>query len=740
VSESYEILSKLAEGGMAEIFLARATAASGPRRHVVLKRVSRERATDQQYVRMFLDEARLAAQLSHFNIAQVFDIGRLGASYFFTMEYVHGVTVQTLILRARERGMQLPVPAVLAIIAGAAAGLGHAHTRVGHDGRRLDIIHRDVSPSNLMVSFDGIVKVVDFGVAKAALAGRPETQAGEIKGKVAYLSPEQCRQMKLDCRSDLFSLGICAWEMLTRTRLFRRDTAFEAMAAIATEQAPPPSRVRPDLPAAVDALVERMLALEPAQRFQTADEVIRAVEVTAQQTLAPMAPATLARLLRDLFGVLPEPWLVLEGDVVTVMASPIPENLSTDDPEAVEPKLTSQFQSISIVTPRPAFDFDPDAPDDDLTHTTNIIILPSVNARETRIVPAMANEPVKRIGLDDTARDPQMRPSIQPPPRPRPATRPPDPPTARPPTRPPRQPSRPPPVDEPLVAGPVLPGMGPVPPTQTMTVAAAVTAIGSARPAAPIQSSPSQGSAAQAVTMLGSGPYVPPRRNRPVTDPSKGTGPRAQLPFVPPTARPVLRTTQSTSTGSLRWWILGGSLLGVVLTTIIVIATRDPDPPINFTIAEDAAVAPPREAVAVPPPLDASPDAAPAIDAAEADAVAEITPDAAEPDDVAELTTEPDKATPPTRFTRKLRTRTDMNLAYRARQFKQIVAACKEVGADDDRAVVCTFSACQIHNPVAQDWFRNISPKWRESTIVECKKHGWTIKDVCAADLLSCRK
>ncbi|HEY1557741.1 MAG TPA: protein kinase [Kofleriaceae bacterium] len=159
----YEILGKLAEGGMAEIFLARGATAAGIERHVVLKRILRERAGDAAFVRMFLDEARLAAQLQHPNVAQVYDVGRLGESYFFTMEYVHGETVRALIKRARATGFSTPIACVLAIGAGAAAGLHHAHERRGANGQPLGIVHRDVSPANLMVTYEGHVKVVDFG-------------------------------------------------------------------------------------------------------------------------------------------------------------------------------------------------------------------------------------------------------------------------------------------------------------------------------------------------------------------------------------------------------------------------------------------------------------------------------------------------------------------------------------------------------------------------------------------------
>ena len=186
-ANSYQILAKLAVGGMAEIFLARSASVGGVERYVVLKRVIRERASDVDFIRMFLDEARLAAQLQHPNVAQVYDIGKLGDSYFFTMEYVHGETVRGLLHRAYGLRKPVSIGNVLTIIAGSAAGLHHAHERVGVDGRPLGIVHRDVSPSNLMVSYEGHVKVVDFGVAKAA-DRMQETKAGTVKGKIAYLS------------------------------------------------------------------------------------------------------------------------------------------------------------------------------------------------------------------------------------------------------------------------------------------------------------------------------------------------------------------------------------------------------------------------------------------------------------------------------------------------------------------------------------------------------------------------
>jgi len=183
-ANQYEILAKLATGGMADIFLARGEGVAGVQRYCVLKRILRERASDAQLVQMFLDEARLAAQLQHPNIASVYDVGKLGDSFFFTMEYVHGETVRSLLQRSTALRRPLPLACALTIVAGTAAGLHHAHERNGNDRPALGIVHRDVSPSNVMISYEGNVKVVDFGVAKAAHRA-VETLSGTVKGKIS---------------------------------------------------------------------------------------------------------------------------------------------------------------------------------------------------------------------------------------------------------------------------------------------------------------------------------------------------------------------------------------------------------------------------------------------------------------------------------------------------------------------------------------------------------------------------
>jgi serine/threonine-protein kinase len=326
-TNSYQILGRLAVGGMAEIFLARGAGGAGVERYCVLKRILRERAGDAQFVQMFLDEAKLAAQLQHPNIASVYDIGMLGDSYFFTMEYVHGETVRSLLHRALELCRPLPLACVLTIIAGTSAGLHHAHERKGNDGRPLGIVHRDISPSNLMVGYEGNVKIVDFGVAKADDRA-VQTQSGTVKGKIGYLSPEQCRGQRVDRRSDLFSLGIVMWEMLTGTRLYRRDSDFENMEAIVHELPPPPSSRRPEVPRTVDDIVLRLLAKSAADRFQTAHEVIEAIEHVSLRAGMILSASAVSRLVRDRFGTRAEPWLELDGEplrrrTVTLGARPI---------------------------------------------------------------------------------------------------------------------------------------------------------------------------------------------------------------------------------------------------------------------------------------------------------------------------------------------------------------------------------------------------------------------------------
>jgi len=305
----YEVVKHLAQGGMAEVFLARATGIEGFERHVVIKRIREEQAHDKMHVQMFLDEARLAASLHHQNIVQVHDIGEEQGEYFFVMEYVHGEDVRKLLTEASSRAERVPLEHAITIVTAAAAGLHHAHEQCGPNRAPLGIVHRDVSPANILVGYDGGVKVADFGVAKAAHRTF-ETESGARKGKVAYMSPEQCVGQAVDRRSDVFALGIVLYETLTVRRLFKDDNDFLTMTAIVQGKIPLPSTVWPEIPPDLEAIVMKALASSPDDRYATADHMRLALEEFAANLGLRTSTTALADYMKTLFGRRVEPWLV----------------------------------------------------------------------------------------------------------------------------------------------------------------------------------------------------------------------------------------------------------------------------------------------------------------------------------------------------------------------------------------------------------------------------------------------
>jgi serine/threonine-protein kinase len=292
---------------MAEVHLARSSGIGGFERHVVVKKILGEHAKDQRFVTMFLDEARLAAQLHHANIAQVYDIGEEDGTYFFAMEYVHGVDLRNVLHKIATKRAQIPTEHVLSIVGGAAAGLHYAHDKRGPDRQPLGLVHRDVSPSNILVAYDGAVKLVDFGIAKAATRAT-ETRSGTLKGKVAYMSPEQCQGKPLDRRSDVFALGIVLYELSTVSRLFKADSDYQTMHQIVSGDVPPPSKRRGDYPIDLEPIVMKALAKDVNDRYQSAGELLEAIEGYANTHRLVMSPAGLGRWVREQMGERPEPW------------------------------------------------------------------------------------------------------------------------------------------------------------------------------------------------------------------------------------------------------------------------------------------------------------------------------------------------------------------------------------------------------------------------------------------------
>jgi serine/threonine-protein kinase len=304
----YEVLSHLATGGMAQIYLARQTGLGSFERHVVLKTILRERATDQRFVTMFLDEAKLAATLNHQNVAQVYEVDQADGAYFMAMEYVHGENTRAILETTIRRGWTIPLELAVMIISGAAAGLHHAHERRGKNGQPLNIVHRDVSPANIMVGYDGSVKVLDFGIAKAEERAT-KTIGGTIKGKYGYMSPEQCKGKPIDRRSDIFALGIVLYELTTLRRAFKGNDDFETMKRIVAGDLVLPTMMVPGFPRELEAIILTALANDPGARFQTAQELIEALDAFTVRAKLTGSNTAMGRFMLQLFGTKKEPWI-----------------------------------------------------------------------------------------------------------------------------------------------------------------------------------------------------------------------------------------------------------------------------------------------------------------------------------------------------------------------------------------------------------------------------------------------
>jgi len=278
----YQLVTRLAVGGMAEIFLACERGLAGLERQVVIKRILPHLAEQQKFLDMFLREARIVARLNHRNVVQIHELGHDNGQYFLVMEYLEGLTTRELFLLAREAGLQLPVNVVVEVLRQACRGLHAMHEARDLEGQPLGLVHRDVSPQNVMITLDGHIKLVDFGIAKAT-EGLDATYTGSLKGKFSYMSPEQCLNEPLDRRSDIFTLGILLWELATTQRLFKRKSEMEMLTAVTEGQVPLPSSIRPDFPSKLEPVLLKALERDREARFQTADEMRLALNDVANE-------------------------------------------------------------------------------------------------------------------------------------------------------------------------------------------------------------------------------------------------------------------------------------------------------------------------------------------------------------------------------------------------------------------------------------------------------------------------
>lgn len=305
----YVVSHRVARGGMAELYLARATGAGGFQKTVALKLVLPHLKDDADFMAMFRNEARIAAALDHPNIAQVFDLGMDRNEYFIAMEYVHGVSVATLL---RKLDGPAPIECALGIVSGACDALHYAHELPQEGGRRVTVVHRDVSPGNVLVRHDGIVKLVDFGIAKA-LSGTKQTRTGTIKGKAGYMSPEQCRGQPLDRRTDIYCLGIMLYELATGQRAFSGHSDFTIMNAIISGDYAKPTEVDPEFDAELEKIIIKALATDREDRYATARALRADLAAVASSHGLVLSSDGPRAVLGEVFGDLALPELQSES-------------------------------------------------------------------------------------------------------------------------------------------------------------------------------------------------------------------------------------------------------------------------------------------------------------------------------------------------------------------------------------------------------------------------------------------
>ncbi|HEY3815773.1 MAG TPA: serine/threonine-protein kinase [Polyangiaceae bacterium] len=298
----YTLIRKLAAGGMAELFLAIQKSMAGFEKLLVIKRILPAMNKDRAFIDMLLHEARIAATLSHPNIVQVFDVGEVDGAYFIAMEHVHGEDLRSIVRQMKKKDVvEFPLEHALSMILGVCAGLAYAHDKRDLDGTALNIVHRDVSPQNVVVTFTGDVKIVDFGIAKSDARIEELSKNGNLKGKVPYMSPEQARGEAIDWRSDIFAAGVILFELTTGKRLFKGTSEYDTLKLICEREYPLPSQARLGYPRDLEVIVMRALAKDRAQRWQSAREMQGAIEEFVRKEQLAVSPIALSAFMQALF-------------------------------------------------------------------------------------------------------------------------------------------------------------------------------------------------------------------------------------------------------------------------------------------------------------------------------------------------------------------------------------------------------------------------------------------------------
>jgi serine/threonine-protein kinase len=395
----YSIIGRLGKGGMAEALLClQNDPAHGIKRLVVVKRVLAELLEDDTaVVQMFLDEARLAARLSHANVVQTYEVGQDEGLPYIAMEFLDGQSVDMVQRRAYAMGEKIAPEVALRVFCDALDGLHYAHELKDFDGKPLGVIHRDVTPSNVFVKYDGTAKLVDFGIAKSATQ-REKTRAGTLKGKMAYMAPEQFRDATITRSVDVWAMGVVIWETLSGERLFRSKNSFETVQAVMKREVPRLSAKRPDVPAALDDVLQQAIERDPAKRIQTAEDFKAKLEEVAFGMQKRLRASDVAKTMQSLFAKAMEQNQRLVKDFLDRTASEIDarhefigvsssdgatefkvvDRSETSEPNARMTGEIAEAASLAEKTPRPAAQSSP----------TPVSTPPAVAPRESAVVEA----------------------------------------------------------------------------------------------------------------------------------------------------------------------------------------------------------------------------------------------------------------------------------------------------------------------------------------------------------------
>lgn len=345
----YILLDKIASGGMAEIFKAKTVGVSGFEKILAIKRIHPQFAQNQEFITMLIDEAKISVFLNHSNIVQVFDLGRIGEHYFIAMEYVNGIDLHKYLKRCKQKKQYLPLDIAIYIASEVAKGLDYAHRKKDPEGKPLNIIHRDVSPQNILISDIGEVKITDFGIAKANIKSK-ETTKGLLKGKINYMSPEQAAGLEIDNRSDIYALGIVMYEMFTNQRPFYAESDYKQIEMIKKGIVKSPIIYREDLPDELADIVMKCLARDRDERYQTAGELQSDLQRYLFKTYPGFVPSKLQDFTKKFFGKSEEITKVIKKDSISEKMTRVDfavdarESLIIDDKAEVTRKTPTPYK------------------------------------------------------------------------------------------------------------------------------------------------------------------------------------------------------------------------------------------------------------------------------------------------------------------------------------------------------------------------------------------------------------